>query len=171
MRFRLFNVDFIIEYSFFLMLSFAVILGANDLSDLLLYSSLHELSHIIMLISFGGRPDSVRLSYYGLALKYSDCLPVFKEICVLLAGPLANLILYFITKKEINFLLFVLNFLPIYPIDMGRAIRLISLRASKILSLVTLILLIALSIYVLICYKSFSLIFITCYLFVYSINY
>ncbi len=153
------------------MLSFAVILGANDLSDLLLYSSLHELSHIIVLIMFGGRPDSIRLSYYGLALKYSDCLPVFKEICVLLAGPLANLILYFITKKEINLLLFVLNFLPIYPIDMGRAIRLISLRASRILSLVTLIILIALSIYVLICYKSFSLIFITCYLFVYSINY
>lgn len=153
------------------MLSFAIVLGARDLTDLLLYSSLHELMHIVFLALFGGRPDRIRLSYYGLALKYSDSLPVFKEICVLLAGPLANLILYFITKKEINLLLFILNFLPIYPIDMGRAIRLISLRASRILSLVTLVLLIVLSIYILICYKSFSLIFITCYLFVYSINY
>lgn len=153
------------------MLSFAIVLGARDLTDLLLYSSLHELMHIVFLVLFGGRPDSIRLSYYGLALKYSDSLPVFNEICVLLAGPLANLILYFITKKEINLLLFILNFLPIYPIDMGRAIRLISLRASRILSLVTLVLLIVLSIYILICYKSFSLIFITCYLFVYSINY
>ena len=153
------------------MLSFAIVLGARDLTDLLLYSSLHELMHIVFLVLFGGRPDSIRLSYYGLALKYSDCLPVFKEICVLLAGPLTNMALYFVTKKEINLLLFLLNFLPIYPIDMGRAIRLISLRASRILSLVTLVLLIVLSIYILICYKSFSLIFITCYLFVYSINY
>lgn len=153
------------------MLSFAVLLGAESIVDLLIYSALHESGHFIMLLICGGRPDSLRLSYYGLALKYSTQLTKAKECFVLLAGPFINLVLYLLLNNEINLLLFVLNMLPVYPIDFGRVIRLFSYRLSKLLGYATLVLLIPLAVYMLIAQKSFSLIFIVCYLIIYSFNY
>lgn len=153
------------------MLSFAVLLGAESIMDLLLYSSLHEAGHLILLYLCGGKPDSLRLSYYGLALKYGTYLTKFKECLVLLAGPFVNLVLYLILKNEINLLLFMMNMLPVYPIDFGRVIRLFSCKLSKVMSYITLAVLIPLAVYMLAVYKSFSLIFIVCYLMIYSINY
>lgn len=154
-----------------LMLSFGIILGAEDIASLLLFSSLHELGHFAMLMICGGRADSLTLSFYGLALKYSTVLSRGKETLVLLAGPLVNLVFYLILRNDINLLLFVINMLPVYPIDFGRIIRLYSYQASKILGVITLIILVVLSLYLLVFYKSFSLIFIVCYLIVYSVNY
>lgn len=171
MRIKFFGFYLIVEYSFFLMLSFALLLGAESIVDLLIYSALHEFGHFFMLIICGGRPDSLRLSYYGLALKYSSQLSKAKESLVLLAGPLVNLLFYVLMRNEINLLLFVLNMLPVYPIDFGRVIRLFSYRLSRVLGCITLVLLIPLAVYMLIAYKSFSLIFIVCYLIIYSFNY
>lgn len=153
------------------MLSFGIILGAEDIASLLLFSSLHELGHFAVLMVCGGRADSLTLSFYGLALKYSTLLSRGREALVLIAGPLVNLVLYLIFRDDINLLLFIINMLPIYPIDFGRIIRLYNYKLSKILGVVTLIILVVLSLYLLIFYKSFSLIFIVCYLIVYSINY
>lgn len=153
------------------MLSFGIILGAEDIADLLLFSSLHELGHLIALILCGGRADSLTLSFYGLALKYSTLLSRTRESFVLIAGPIVNLVLYLLFRNDINLLLFILNMLPVYPIDFGRIIRLYNYNLSKILGVISLIALVILSLYLLICYKSFSLIFIVCYLIVYSINY
>lgn len=153
------------------MLSFGIILGAEDIASLLLFSSLHELGHFAVLMICGGRADSLTLSFYGLALKYSTPLSRGRETLVLIAGPLINLVLYLILRDDINLLLFIINMLPIYPIDFGRIIRLYNYKISKILGIVILIILVVLSLYLLIFYKSFSLIFIVCYLIVYSINY
>lgn len=153
------------------MLSFGIILGAEDIASLLLFSSLHELGHFAVLMICGGRADSLTLSFYGLALKYSTPLSRGRETLVLITGPLINLVLYLILRDDINLLLFIINMLPIYPIDFGRIIRLYNYKISKILGIVILIILVVLSLYLLIFYKSFSLIFIVCYLIVYSINY
>lgn len=153
------------------MLSFGIILGAEDIASLLLFSSLHELGHFAALMICGGRADSLTFSFYGLALKYSTVLSTGKETLVLIAGPLVNLALYLVLRDDINLLLFVINMMPIYPIDLGRIIRLYNYKISKILGVITLIILVALSLFLLIFYKSFSLIFIVCYLIVYSINY
>lgn len=171
MKIKLFGIDFILEYSFLLMLSFGIILGAEDIASLLLFSSLHELGHFAALMICGGRADSLTFSFYGLALKYSTVLSTGKETLVLIAGPLVNLVLYLVLRDDINLLLFVINMMPIYPIDLGRIIRLYNYKISKILGVITLIILVALSLFLLIFYKSFSLIFIVCYLIVYSINY
>lgn len=153
------------------MLSFGIILGAEDIASLLLFSSLHELGHFAALMICSGRADSLTFSFYGLALKYSTVLSTGKETLVLIAGPLVNLVLYLVLRDDINLLLFVINMMPIYPIDLGRIIRLYNYKISKILGVITLIILVALSLFLLIFYKSFSLIFIVCYLIVYSINY
>lgn len=160
-----------VEYSFILMLSFAVLFGAEDLVYLLFFSMCHEIGHLSVLLMCRGRADSLVFSFYGLALRYSCTLSRLKEFAVLLAGPLVNLVLYLFLKDDINFVLFVLNMLPIFPLDGGRLLRLYSLKFSRIISGVFLAVLMILSVILVVYFKSFSLILISVYLLIYSINY
>lgn len=146
-------------------------LGANELLYLLLFSALHELGHLIVLAICGGKADSLTFSFYGLALKYSSRLSRLKEFFVLLAGPLVNLILYFIIRDDINLILFAINILPVYPLDGGRILRLFSYRVSVIVSKIFLILIVILSVWLIVEFKSFSMLLIAVYLAVYSIMY
>lgn len=171
MEFYLFDIKIRIEYSFVLMISFAVLFSAENLVNLLLFSMCHEAGHLIALILCGARADSLTFSYYGLALKYSSALPRLRELIVIAAGPLVNLILYCVFRDDVNFVLFVLNMLPVYPLDGGRILRLYSYKISKIISLIFLIFLIVLSLFLIVYYKSYSLLLICVYLAVYSINY
>lgn len=159
-----------IEFSFVLMLSFAVLLQADDIVRLLVFSALHEFGHLIVLLLFGGRPDCLTLSYYGLALKYTTPLLRYKEVLLLTAGPVVNLILYLILRDDINLILFCLNSLPVYPLDGGRILRLYSYNASRVISSAFLALLVILSVVLIIKYKTFSLLLICIYIIAYSIN-
>lgn len=160
-----------IEFTFFLMLSFAALLNAEDIMQLLLFASLHELGHLVCLVLFGGRPYALTLSFYGLALRYDSQLNRARETVVLLAGPAVNLLFYIILGDDINLLLFLLNMQPIYPLDFGRVLRLYFPRLSAAVSIIFLLLLAAAALYLIIFYKSFSLIFIVCYLLVYTVFY
>ena len=171
MKIKVFGFDFILEFSFLLILCFGIILGARDLVMLLLFSCLHELGHVFALLSVGGKIDTLTLSFYGLALKYNSGLCDIKELFVILCGPLVNLILYLFLKDDINLILFCLNIVPVYPLDGGRIARIVFPKASIYISAVTLVLLCVLSLYMIVFYKSFSLILISCYLVAYSINY
>ena len=171
MEFYLSGTKIRVEYSFILMLSFAVLLGAKDLVYLLLFSICHEIGHLSVLLMCRGRADSLVFSFYGLALRYSCTLSRLKEFAVILAGPLVNLICYLFFKDDINLVLFALNMLPIFPLDGGRLLRLYSMRISRIISVVFLTVLIFLSVILVVYYKSFSLVLISIYLLIYSINY
>lgn len=138
---------------------------------MLLYCALHELSHLAALLTVGGKADALKFSFYGLALTYSSKLSKKNEIFVLICGPLANLILYFITYNELNLILFFLNILPVYPLDGGRILEIFSYRASKIVSVILIVILAAASLCFIVFYKSFSLFLITVYLIFYSANY
>jgi len=152
------------------MLSFAAFFGAKDLLYVLLFSALHELGHLLMLVLFKGSADSLKFSYYGLALKYESRLSAVKEFFVIFAGPAVNIALYSILRDDINLLLFFVNILPVYPLDGGRMLRLFSVRISKAVSSITLIAVYILSFYLLFRFHSFSLILIAVYLTVFSIN-
>lgn len=138
---------------------------------MLFFSGVHELAHLTLLILFGGRPDSLTFSFYGLALRYSSALSGLKEFFVILAGPAVNLILYLILGDDINLILFALNILPVYPLDGGRILSLFSCRLSNTVSRIFLILILILSVYLIVEYKSFSLLLIAVYLTAYSILY
>lgn len=160
-----------IDFSFILVLSFAVLLKAENLLFLFLFSALHELSHLFMLILFKGRADSLTFSFYGLALRYGSTLSKFKEFLVIFAGPFVNLILYLIIRDDINLILFALNILPIYPLDGGRLLMLFSFKISNAVSRLFLIIIIFVSFYMILKYKSFSLMLISIYLTAYSVLY
>lgn len=170
MEFFIKNCKVKIEFSFVLVLSFATLLDVNSLMRLLLFSGIHELAHLLMLVLCGGKPDSLTFSFYGLALKYSSRLSRTKELLIILSGPAVNLILYLILKDDTNLILFFLNTLPIYPLDGGRILNLYSYRISNLISKVFLILIMVLSFYMIIEYKSFSMLLIAVYLTAYSIG-
>ncbi|MCI5734962.1 MAG: hypothetical protein MR281_02365 [Eubacterium sp.] len=171
MHFKLKKCDIFIDYAFILVLSLVAVFNSSRLLYLLLFSFLHEIGHLSALLICKSEPYEMRLSYYGFAIRYEDNLPIIKECAVLLSGPMVNLILYLFFKDDINLILFLLNCLPVYPLDVGRIVRLFSLKASRILSIITIVLICILCVYMLIYNKSYSLIFVTVYLIIYSINY
>ena len=160
-----------IEFYFILVLAVAAMMQSKDFLYILLFSALHELGHLILLYICGGKAQKLTFSYYGFALKYNNLISQRKEVLVLLAGPLVNLILYLFLRDDYNLILFFINILPVYPLDGGRIIKLIFHRASKAISIFILLLIYALSVYLIITYKSFSMLLIALYLTMYSLNY
>lgn len=160
-----------VDFSFILILSFALLLEVDNIIYLILFSILHELGHLLSLKICGGNADSLTLSFYGLALKYSNTLSRNKELIIIASGPMVNLLLYLVLRDNINLALFVLNMLPIFPLDGGRLVMLFSYKLSVALSRVFTILIFVVSIIMVVKYKSFSLLLISIYLVAYSIMY
>ena len=162
MRFKIKKCDVCIDYVFIFVLSITAIFNSKQMLLLLLFSALHETGHLVALLYCKSFPNEI---------KYDDDLPILKECIVLISGPTVNLILYLVFKNEINLILFSLNMLPVYPLDFGRVVRLFSLKASKILSIITLVFICILCSYLIFYKKVYSLLFVTVYLVIYSINY
>lgn len=84
------------------------------------------MGHITALYLLGGKVDKITVSYYGIGMSHSSNLSVLKEIIFLMSGVLIN---YFFAafkiQREINFALAFVNSLPVYPLDCGRAIKLL----------------------------------------------
>ena len=170
MKFKLFDIEFEVSFLFFVIICTALIANNYDFIYVLLFSSLHELGHIVSLYLLGGKADKITISFYGIGLKHSSDLPVSREILFLLSGILINLLFVMLNvKRDINLALLVINALPIYPLDMGRCLKLvlekyfdfrISYFFMYVLSAVALVLLVGYSFYC----KKFSLLIISAYL-------
>ncbi|MGN1421380.1 MAG: site-2 protease family protein [Eubacterium sp.] len=171
MTFTVKGCTFKIDFYFILVLALAAVSGTNELICLLAFSSLHELGHLIILAVCKGKAERITFSYYGFALKYEDNLPRYKETLVILSGPIVNLIFYLILKDDINLILFVLNMLPVYPLDGGRIFKLYFHRASRTVSIFILVFIYVFAIYLIAFNNSFSLLLIALYLTVYCLNY
>ncbi len=164
------NIVFKLDFSFLILLSFAVLYGYQNTVDIILFSALHEAGHLIMLLVFGVKPKMIKLSFYGAGLKYDNNLSKWKEFFVLLCGPLVNLILFAVFKNEINLILFLINIFPAAPLDGGRIIKLFLPKFSRAVTLIFLILLSALSCYLMFEYQIFSLMLISLYLIVFNLK-
>lgn len=159
-----------------LVIYFALFMNYDSIIYILLFSSLHETGHIIILLLFGEKPDAVTISYYGIGLKHSAKLGAIKEILFLSGGVIVNLLFYSLgICKDINLALAFINALPLYPLDGGRILSIItdSLLSEKISRAVLLSVSILISISLLsvaIYFKNVSLILILLYIAFYSIN-
>ncbi len=170
MDFILYGVKIKIQFSFLLIISFSLLTGAKSLIYVLLFASLHEAGHLISLYLLGGKADKITLSFYGIGLTHSSKLGRGREFIFLLSGCFINLIFVFLNiKREINFPLFILNILPVYPLDGGRALMLftgINTKPFYIISFSFLLGIVLYSVYT----KNFSLLLICVYLAVISVN-
>ncbi len=121
MAFSLFNTKIKIEYAFLLVLLLSAVLGNANLIWLVVFSSLHEIGHIAALLLFGGKVDEITISYYGVGMKHTANLKPIQEALFLLSGVAVNaLFAAFNIHRDINAALFIVNILPIYPLDGGR---------------------------------------------------
>lgn len=170
MIFSVKQTKIIIDYSFFLLLSFAVFYGYKNAVMIILFSCLHELGHLTALLLFNAKPNYIKLSFYGISLNYCNKLGRIKELIAILCGPAVNLLLYLILKDEINLFLFIINMYPVLPLDGGRSLNTVFQNNGKFISLFFLVLLIGLSLYLLVIYKIWSLILIVIYLLIFNIK-
>lgn len=159
-----------IEFSFLILVAFAVLYGYENSIRLIAYSLLHEAGHLIALIIVGIKPRQINFSFYGIGMKYSDSISNVHELLVLICGPLANLVLYLIFKDNLNLILFILNIYPAFPLDGGRILKIIFPSLSRILNFIFVFILILASIYLMYSYKSYSLFFISIYLLIFNFS-
>lgn len=95
-----------------------------------LFITFHEMAHVFMGIIFRKKVRNIKISICGLSVgfnKYSEeyINPIIKnivDILIYLSGPFANYILAIIFKDikfvyEINMAFFLINLMPIYPLD------------------------------------------------------
>ncbi|MBD8980008.1 MAG: hypothetical protein EGQ91_07480 [Clostridiales bacterium] len=153
-----------IKFSFILILCTALVFGADNALWFLLFSVFHECGHIFALYLFGAKIECLTLSCCGAALKYENRISPWQEAFVALAGPVVNLVLFTVLKDDINLLLFILNMLPIYPLDGGRALKIFLPRTQPVLGFAFLVLLTICSAYILIEFKIFGLFAVCIYL-------
>lgn len=121
-----------------LMAAFVLIDGSLLAVYSVLSALFHELAHIIALWVLGKRIRSLSAVGRGLALS-TELLGYRDEAIVCISGPLSSLLLgivcFFAGFYQLafaNFALFLLNALPIYPLDSGRALFcLLSLKLDR----------------------------------------
>lgn len=95
-----------------------------------LFSFLHEMGHIIPMLIFGIKPDSISLDISGIKISKREISLSFTEECIVaICGPFMNLVfmLIFASDKDslvfmINSGLFLINILPVKSLDGGRFI-------------------------------------------------
>lgn len=90
---------------------------------------------------------------------------------MLFCGPLVNLFLFTVFRDKINLLLFLLNIIPVFPLDGGRLLLLLMPDKGKYISTLFLILLFIFSVGLLIRFKIVSLILIAVYLLIFNLRF
>jgi stage IV sporulation protein FB len=176
MAFYINRVRIEIEYSFLLIIAFSLMVKNESILFVILFSSLHELGHLTALLFFKVKPERLIVSFYGIGLKYKYNLSFYQDLVFLLSGALVNLILYLLGfKKEINLALAAINLLPLYPLDGGRALKLILNKAflldvsDRIFQFITLVFIVSFSVYAFVL-KNVSLALIIVYIIIFSLN-
>lgn len=130
---------FKIDVSFFITFFIALLIDELALYFcIVFFTILHEMSHYLTAKHFGYLASSVRLNFFGASLEGLDDFNLKDEVKIVLAGPLLNLffvvvcyLAFWFYPESYNFLyevlianlvIFCFNFLPIYPLDLGRII-------------------------------------------------
>lgn len=117
---------------FFILLLYTLTQKVEIFTITFIFIILHEIGHIVSGILLGLKINKLQLNIAGISLEFKNYGKERKinNIIVDLAGPLINLISAIIgifIKLEIiiyvNAMLFIINMLPIYPLDGGRILK------------------------------------------------
>lgn len=132
MSFKLLGIKINISYAFALSLALFIASDkSGNLLPLILAIIIHEFSHLLVMCFLRVKPKEIYLTMGTINIKNNHILTIGEEICVLLVGPLSNLILYLIFScfntnfANINLILFIFNMLCIEGLDGGSIIKVI----------------------------------------------
>lgn len=130
MKIKIKNISFSVGIPF---LASATFFLAGDMREnyiiAVLFSTLHEVGHILALLFFGKKPTKISLGVMGIRIEKKEIILSYREECITaLCGPAVNLIFLiifaFIDKGGLAFAintgLFIVNMLPVKTLDGGR---------------------------------------------------
>ncbi|MBE6730536.1 MAG: hypothetical protein E7564_02475 [Ruminococcaceae bacterium] len=114
----------------FLFVICAVSLISENFNSVLIAVIIHELSHVATLYFMGGKIEEINLRLTDINISTNVLkLPVLKAVSVILAGPMANLLLGIMFKnynKEfsfVNFSLGLFQILPVFSSDLDNLLK------------------------------------------------
>lgn len=134
-EFHIFQTKIIISFAFVacICLMFLLDNGYNALMSLVSIS-IHELSHIICILLFGGKLKLMQFSLLEMNIKADeDRLSTFQKFVVAVAGPVSNLILFaiFFGKYKdfamVNLVIACFQLLPINSLDGDKALEMVGI--------------------------------------------
>lgn len=138
-----------VDLKIFLILILYLIIEKTEILTLaIIFILLHEIGHIISGITLGLRIKKIKFTIAGIALEFANYGKERKinKIIIDFAGPFVNLvaIIFGIILKEekiiyANLGLFIINMLPIYPLDGGRILKNILLYKKNYKETITII--------------------------------
>lgn len=118
------------------------------------------------------------LLHFGVSAKYKEKISKKKELFISLAGPISSMMFAMLYGNKlyftINFCIFCINIVPIYPLDGGRILRVIlryvfgeatGIKISHYISYILIFTLLIISVFLLIYYDYFFLMFFVLYIF------
>ena len=133
-----------LNLNIFLFLLLFIITNQIEIYTLIMiFALIHEIFHMICGALLGFKPDTLRIMPFGFSIEFqivaddynkkilnSNIISV-KKIIIAMAGPLINFIIVILGQifnmdsKIIysNFLIFIFNLIPIYPLDGGRILK------------------------------------------------
>ena len=117
-----------IEYSFCVTAAvFLLLVPLRLVIAFILAATVHELGHYLTLMAAKVNVYSIRLRGFGTEIHTEDMTPG-KELLCSLAGPVAGMLLLVVARYMPCTALFafaqsMLNLVPVYPLDGGRALR------------------------------------------------
>jgi len=133
-----------LNLNIFLFLVLFVITNQIEIYGLIMiFALMHELAHLICGMILGFKPDTLRIMPLGFSIEFETIIEDYnkkilksnimsvKKIIIALSGPLINLLIvvfgtFFNIDSNIiysNFLIFIFNLIPIYPLDGGRILK------------------------------------------------
>lgn len=147
------NAFFKIDFSFLLTFFIALIIGEIKIYICFcVFTILHELAHFFVAKKLGYMAKKISLNFFGASLEGLDDFSLQDEIKIVLAGPLFNLFVivccylsFWFYPESFNYLqevlianigIFVFNFLPVFPLDLGRLIlSILSIKNDRVVAL------------------------------------
>ena len=130
-------------YIFLFLLLFFITNQIEIYALVMIFALIRELAHLLCGVFLGFKPEILRIMPFGFSIEFENKVEDYnkkilksnlisiKKIIIALAGPLINLfvvifgILFDIDNNIIysNFLIFIFNLIPIYPLDGGRILK------------------------------------------------
>lgn len=122
---------------FFLLILLLLFDNINTYLIFLFFILVHELSHLIVGILIGGKPQKMTLSIFGVSIEFYSYgkNKTFSKIIFFFIGPLINILIGIMCYKYMkdsnektlivytNFALGIFNLLPILPLDGGKIMK------------------------------------------------
>lgn len=178
------NLKIDYSYGFVIIAAFMILGGASEIIlPLLIAVLVHEIGHLVAILSLGGKIRSIAFNMGGMTIDYdSFSFTYLKDIICAVSGPFAGILFAYAASflgltvfSGICFSINIFNMLPVRPLDGGRimysvlmiAVPFRGVTICRILEIAILVILSIMAILIIAVSGNFSLLYVTAVLIFY----